>query len=106
MTARNSQNCAEVIDFSRHVGKRCKEPADPFAGKSCRSGGGLSARTSRASGQSDRPRPRFLVDHGAACPPDCHYASRKVLPVRNDRRMIGADRRLVQRTGEFGMLQI
>jgi len=52
MTACNSQNCAEVIDFSRHVGKRCKEPADPFAGRSRRSGGGkiggLSARTSRA----------------------------------------------------------
>jgi len=110
MIARRSLKCAEILDFSRHIGKRRQEPAHPLAGRPRRSGGGnidrLSEPRSRAHGHGDRPEPQFLVDDGVTCPPDCRHASRKGLPVRNDLRTVGSDRRLVQRTGEFGILQI
>jgi len=110
MIARHSPKCAEILDFGRYVWERRREPAHLLAGRPRRSTrgniDGPSEPRSRAYGPGDRPEPQFLVDDGVACPPDCRHASRKGLPVRNDLGIAGADRRLAQRTGEFGIVQI
>lgn len=48
----------------------------------------------------------FLVDDGVAFPPELGHAGRQRLPVRNRIERTAAHRRLAEKTGELGRIQI
>lgn len=48
----------------------------------------------------------FLVDDGVTFPPDVGHAGRQRLPVRNRIEYTATHRRLAERTGELGRIQL
>ena len=103
----------KILDFGSRLEKRREDDATHLVtGKTRRLHGNvdrshnMSVSRTHRYGNRAQTELQFLVDDGLTCPPDLSDAGRQRLPVRNGLGRVGADRRLAEKTGEFGVIQL